>query len=201
MLVRARTALREDTAARAALEELESIAAFAGTDPMRALARFAAGVVSAAAGDPAGARRFFEDALDLYARSGAPFEAAQSRAELARALCTLGRPRAAEDEARRALESFRAINAGAEARRAETLLRSMAEVPAASKEPENPCGLSRREIEVLRLVAEGLSNQQIADRLVLNEHTIHRHVANILMKLDVPTRAAAAAYAARQRLV
>ena len=50
---------------------------------------------------------------------------------------------------------------------------------------------------MLALLAEGLTNRQIADRLVLSEHTVHRHVANILRKLDLPSRAAAAAHAAR----
>ena len=50
------------------------------------------------------------------------------------------------------------------------------------------------------LVGEGLTNRQIAERLVLSEHTVHRHVANILRKLDLPSRAAAAARAARAGL-
>jgi DNA-binding NarL/FixJ family response regulator len=62
-------------------------------------------------------------------------------------------------------------------------------------------GLSRREAEVLRLVAEGLSNQEIADRLILSKHTVHRHVSSILAKLDLSSRAAAAAYAARHDLL
>jgi DNA-binding CsgD family transcriptional regulator len=59
--------------------------------------------------------------------------------------------------------------------------------------------LSSREREVLALVADGLSNAAIADRLRLSEHTVKRHVANILVKLDLPTRAAAAAMVARDR--
>jgi DNA-binding NarL/FixJ family response regulator len=57
--------------------------------------------------------------------------------------------------------------------------------------------LSRRETEVLRLVAVGLSNREIASSLVLSEHTVHRHVANILQKLTQSSRAAAAAQATR----
>jgi DNA-binding NarL/FixJ family response regulator len=61
--------------------------------------------------------------------------------------------------------------------------------------PKEPhlASLSAREREVLVLVAEGLSNPAIAQRLRLSDHTVKRHVANILMKLDLPTRAAAAA--------
>ena len=59
--------------------------------------------------------------------------------------------------------------------------------------------LTDREREILRVVANGLSNPAIADRLDLSEHTVKRHVANILLKLDLPTRAAAAALVGRQR--
>ena len=61
--------------------------------------------------------------------------------------------------------------------------------------------LSTREREVLGLVARGLSDAQIAERLVISPHTVHRHVANILAKLRLPTRAAAAATAARAGLL
>jgi DNA-binding NarL/FixJ family response regulator len=57
--------------------------------------------------------------------------------------------------------------------------------------------ITARERDVLRLVAEGLTNQQIAERLVISEHTVHRHVTNILRKLDLPSRSAAAAHAVR----
>ena len=53
---------------------------------------------------------------------------------------------------------------------------------------------------MLGLVAEGLTNRQIAERLVVSEHTIHRHVTNMLRKLELPSRTAAAALAARRGL-
>jgi DNA-binding CsgD family transcriptional regulator len=68
------------------------------------------------------------------------------------------------------------------------------EVPVATN-GDSP--LSRRETEVLRLVAVGLSNREIASSLVLSEHTVHRHVANILQKLAQSSRAGAAAHATR----
>jgi non-specific serine/threonine protein kinase len=61
--------------------------------------------------------------------------------------------------------------------------------------------LTPRELDVLRLVAQGLSNPDIARRLVLSEHTIHRHLANILHKLGLSSRAAAAAWGVRTGLV
>ncbi len=61
--------------------------------------------------------------------------------------------------------------------------------------------LTRRETEVLRLVASGLSNREIAASLVLSEHTVHRHMANILRKLTQSSRAAAVAHATRDGLI
>jgi pimeloyl-ACP methyl ester carboxylesterase/DNA-binding CsgD family transcriptional regulator len=61
--------------------------------------------------------------------------------------------------------------------------------------------LSRRELEVLQLVARGLSDTEIAETLYVSAHTVHRHIANIRTKLQVPSRAAAAALAARKNLI
>jgi LuxR family transcriptional regulator, maltose regulon positive regulatory protein len=78
--------------------------------------------------------------------------------------------------------------------------RDVARLDAAASEdgPARSVGeLTPRELEVLRLVAQGLSDAEIAERLVLSQHTVHRHVANVRMKLRLPSRAAAVAYAAR----
>ena len=65
---------------------------------------------------------------------------------------------------------------------------------------ENPGGLTARELDVLALLAEGLRNAQIAERLVVSEKTVDHHVSAILRKLDVRTRGEASAEAARLRL-
>ena len=72
---------------------------------------------------------------------------------------------------------------------------------AATVESNGDSPLTRRETEVLRLVAAGLSNREIASSLVLSEHTVHRHVANILRRLGQSSRAAAATQAARAGLI
>ena len=64
-----------------------------------------------------------------------------------------------------------------------------------------PGELTRRELEVVRLIAAGLTNAEIAQRLVVSDHTVHRHVSNILGKLGVPSRAAAASLAAQRGLL
>ena len=72
--------------------------------------------------------------------------------------------------------------------------------PSAQPLPTYPDGLTAREVEVLRLVAAGSSNQEIADTLVISERTVNSHLVHIFNKLGVNSRAAAAAFAIRQKL-
>jgi DNA-binding NarL/FixJ family response regulator len=88
------------------------------------------------------------------------------------------------------------LGAAPEARRAASLLRGIPGLPGRPSPPIPP--LTERELEVLRLAAQGLTDKEIAARLHRSEHTIHRHLANILGKLDLPSRTAAVAYALRQ---
>jgi DNA-binding NarL/FixJ family response regulator len=74
------------------------------------------------------------------------------------------------------------------------------QVPAAGP-GEAALVLTPRELDVLKLVAQGLSNPDIAQRLVLSEHTVHRHLANIFRKLDLSSRTAAAAWGVRTGVV
>lgn len=159
------------------------------------IAELAAGILSAAGGEHERARQLLEDAADGFERSGAPFDAAQARLELAASLVALGRGDAATREATACLGSLTALGAEAEARRARRLL----DAPVGGDAP--PPEVTRRERDVLRLLAEGRTNRQIAEHLIVSEHTVHRHVTNILRKLALPSRAAAAAHAVRSGLV
>ncbi|HVQ27500.1 MAG TPA: response regulator transcription factor, partial [Planctomycetota bacterium] len=67
--------------------------------------------------------------------------------------------------------------------------------------PRGAGGLSRRELEVLRLVATGKTNRAIAAELFISERTVERHVSNLFVKLDLSSRAAATAYAYQHQLV
>jgi LuxR family maltose regulon positive regulatory protein len=179
LMVRARARRGELDEARAALEALRELARQVGTEALRASRELTEGRVAAAEGEHERARTLLEDAVDGFERCRAPFEAAEARAELAATLLALGRPEAAEREARAARDAMRELGAGQ-----------------AGAAPPLP-GLTPRERDVLGLLAEGLTNRQIAERLVVSEHTVHRHVTNILRKLDLPSRAAAAAQAVR----
>ncbi len=202
LLIRARAALADVDGARTALAELQAIAARVGTTPLQAAASLAGTYVALSCGDVDGARRHAEDALDLFLRSAAPFEVARSRIELAKALAALGRVDAAVEEAQRAIDLLAELGAELDIARARTLVAewSAGRQPAVTS-PAKQAGLTSRELEVLRLVADGLNNQVIAERLFVSEHTVHRHVANILNKLSVSSRAAAVAQAARRRLL
>jgi DNA-binding NarL/FixJ family response regulator len=149
------------------------------------------------------ARRSFEDALDLLAACDAPFETGRVRLDLAATLNALGRHDQARREIEAAITDFREIGAAGERARAETMLGKLRNASAAvpGEVRDTPLGaLSRRELEVLDLVAVGLTNRDIAERLVLSEHTVNRHVANILRKLGLTSRAAAASVAGRYGL-
>ncbi len=180
--------------AAAAAAELREIAEAAGTGALLGAARQAEGFARAAAGRLDEAREAFEDAVRLLGQAGLPFEAGRARAALGRTLRDLGREDAARHELELARECFAALGAAAEERRASAALQT-----GRTGRLERTV-LTSRESEILALVADGLTNKQIASRLTLSEHTVHRHVANILVKLGVSTRAAAAAHAARHGL-
>jgi DNA-binding NarL/FixJ family response regulator len=197
LFVRALVLLSERDRARAALAEMQTLVEDVGSDVLRASALAAEGVLTAAEGELEQARLKLEDAVDLFQRSGAPFETSSTRIELARVLQALGRRDAAAQHARTAHDAMRAMRAEGAAEQASALLRELDSAEAGVAETT----LTRREIEVLRLVAQGLSNPEIAARLVLSEHTVHRHLANLLGKLGLSSRAAAAAWGARHGLV
>jgi LuxR family transcriptional regulator, maltose regulon positive regulatory protein len=195
--IRALARLGENERATEALGELREIAARARTRPILAAVCSSEGTLAVARGDHDAARRSFEDALDLLAACDAPFETGRVRLDLAATLAALGRSDQARREIEAAIVDFRAMGADWERTRAETMLAQLA----SPEVVDGPLGgLSRRELEVLGLVAQGLRNRDIAERLVLSEHTVNRHVANILRKLGLSSRAAAASLAGRHGL-
>ena len=187
--------------ARASLDECQRIVSRSATPLMRATMQELAARVAATGGDHEAARRLFEDAIDGYDLTLSPYEATAARLRLGEVLAALHR----DEPARRALETARA---GAERLGASLLARQTADAMAALVSAGAASGpvsvasgaLTAREVEVLALVALGISNQEIGDRLFISAFTVKRHIANILTKLDLPTRAAAAAHAIREGL-
>ncbi|MEP7116531.1 MAG: LuxR C-terminal-related transcriptional regulator [Acidobacteriota bacterium] len=190
-----------DKASRS-VAELQAIASQAGTGPLRALASLAAGLVAARSADPTSARQHLEDAVDLFKESGAPFETGRARVELARVMGRLGRADAAVDEVRRALDDLTPLGASLEVARARTVLDALTASPApAPAAAGNAAGLTPRQVQILRLIAGGSTNQAIGEQLFISEHTVHRHVANIFTTLNLSSRSAAVARAGRLGLL
>jgi DNA-binding CsgD family transcriptional regulator/tetratricopeptide (TPR) repeat protein len=180
-----------DEAKRAAAE-LDALAARFGMESLLAIAAHANGAVALAAGDARGAIDPLRRAQLVWQRAGAPYLSARIRVLLGRAFRALGDEDGAALELAAAKRVFVALGAtpDLEAIEAKPLFQASPSTPAPRAH-----GLSARELEVLRLVATGKTNKVIAGELFLSEKTVDRHVSNIFAKLDVPSRAAATAWA------
>ena len=195
MLVQIRVARDDVPAASEALEQLENVAANSGDVVAAAFAELAAGRVRAAEHDRR-ASVHLQAALRGFTALQLPLEAARAQRELARALAE-DAPEAAVAEARPALRAFERIGATADADATAALLRRLGAGGRAF--PKQFGELTKRETEVLALLADGCSNEEIAQRLVISRRTAEHHVAHVLSKLGLRNRAEAAAYAVRQR--
>ena len=176
--------------ARAAAVELEEIAERFACAAVSARAAYASGsgrcwADGAAAEALASLRRAWKTWIDL----GARYEAAHTRVQMALALRALGDEDSAASELGVAERTFAEIGARPPRRR-----------PVGSRDRALPAGLTAREVEVLRLVAAGHSNPQIAAALFLSHKTVQRHLSNIFAKTGVTSRTAAAAYAFEHQL-
>jgi DNA-binding NarL/FixJ family response regulator len=180
----------EQDDASAASTELDDIARLQGTSMLRAQAAYAAGSVSLAGDAPVDALIALRQALRLWLGLAAPYEVARTRTLIALACRALADVETATMELDAARSSFGAIGARAEAARVDGL-----------RAGRRKAGLTEREMEVLRLVAAGHSNRDIATTLVISEHTVARHVQNILGKVGASSRTAASAFAHKHGLV
>jgi DNA-binding NarL/FixJ family response regulator len=180
--------------ARGACAELEQLAGIHPSEALRAMADQAEGSARLNAGEPEAALPTLRAAAAGWRSLGARHEAARARELLGRACRDVGDEDSAALEFEAALEDFVALGAAPDAERVRALLAPTAGAPDAH-------GLSQRELEVLRLLAAGNSNRDIAATLVISEHTVARHLQNIYGKLGVSTRTAAGAFAYEHHLI
>ena len=178
--------------ARAAADELAEIAAELDAPLLRAAAARATGAVLLAEGDLRASLAALRNAWAAWRELDAPYEAGRVRV-LIGLVC---RALHDEDTAAMELDAARQVFAQLGA------IPDLASIDVYAGEPPvpEPSGLSRREVEVLRLVAAGNTNPAIATELFLSERTVDRHVSNILAKLGVSSRTAAAGYAFEHRI-
>jgi DNA-binding CsgD family transcriptional regulator len=179
--------------AAAAAERLAELARRFPSLYFEAAAALARGKVCLASGS-GDAKACLHQALDAFSLAHMPVELARARLELARAVAR-ERPEVAVAEAKAALEAFERMQAARDADAAAALLRSLG--AAGRSAPSRGATLTRRETEVLELLAHGLSNAEIADRLFITTKTAEHHVGHVLAKLGLRNRAEAAAYATR----
>jgi DNA-binding CsgD family transcriptional regulator len=178
--------------ARRAAGELNGIAAAYPSTMLGAIAAQVEGAVALAGGDARGALVMLRRAWQAWQELDAPYEAARTRVLLALACRALGDEDTAALELDAARRVFAELGAQPERARVDALV---------SGPGGNAGGLTARELEVLRLVAAGKTNREIAATLVVSEHTVARHVQNILAKLRVSSRTAATAFAFEHQLV
>lgn len=192
VLVDAFVALGDHDGALRSVGVLESVAEATGSKRHQGEALFASGKYLAATGDLSAPRVLRDAALRLSEASMA-LSACRARMELARTLVEAERS-VAISEARSALASFERLGAVPDADAAAAFLRDLGVKGRTG--PKNLELLTKREVEVLRLVAQGLSNPEIGERLFISVKTAGHHVSNILTKLGLRSRTEAAAYAA-----
>ncbi len=179
--------------ATAAASALEEIAATQGRERVEALATASRGRIAFVEGR-ADAPDLLLEAVNRFAALGSRLDAARTRLELARALAVPS-PEIAIDTAKHARTELEGLGALRDADAAAALMRSLGAKGRAG--PRAAGLLSRRETEVLRLLGDGLSNREIAERLFISPKTAEHHVGRIYSKLGVNSRAEAAAYAVR----
>jgi DNA-binding NarL/FixJ family response regulator len=181
----------DETVARMSARAIGEITKATRSTLHRAHYNLAQGRIGLASGD-ASAPVHLRSAARGFAESGVPLMACKARMALARSLVPHDRG-VAITEARSALQAFDRMGASAEANRAAAFLRELG--VRGRTGPRGVGELSQREKEVLALVAEGLSNAEIAQRLFISPKTAGHHVSNILTKLGVRSRTEAAAFA------
>jgi len=179
--------------ARDAWRELRELSDALDADALRAAAAEAEGAIALAEGRPDAALGPLRRAFDGWTHLDVPYDAARARVLIGLACHALRDEETTRLELAAARAVFERLCARADVARIDRV-----NLPATSREGTK---LSPRERQVLRLIAEGGTNKAIAARLSVSERTVDRHVSNILVKLDVPSRAAAIAFAYEHKLI
>jgi len=180
--------------ARAACRELDEITKSLDCEALEAMTSHSRGATSLAEGRMSDALRDLRRALAIWRELDAPYEVARVRSVIGLTCRAVDDHETATLEMEAARGAFKELGAVPDMARIDSLLNVQTEAA-------GNCGLTSRELQVLRLVATGKSNSDIADELFISEHTVARHLQNIFAKLNVSSRTAATAFAYSQKLV
>ncbi len=184
---------RDDVAgARHAADELMQIASATDNLPLKALAERAAGSVLLAEGEPGPALGPLRRSWVIWRELDASYDAACVRALIAAACRALGDEESAQMEIDAARWIFERLGAAPALARLDGIVGGVS---------GSSAGLTQRELEVLSLIVAGETNKGIAASLVISDHTVARHVQNMLQKLGLPSRTSLAAYALEHGLL
>jgi DNA-binding NarL/FixJ family response regulator len=183
--------------AQTTAEMLAGIAERSGRDRVAAEAELARGSITAVSGASEEATVRLGRAIELFTQYHMPLKAARAHLVLARAVASM-EPEHAVEEARQALDAFERLRASRDADAAARFLRELG--IGGRTGPKLLGELSKREVEVLRLLGYGLTNAEIAARLYISTKTVATHVGNVFAKLHVRNRAEAATFAQRHLL-
>jgi DNA-binding CsgD family transcriptional regulator len=197
MLVTVQIAREDFDGAKSSALSIEGLATRAGDDRTLAESDLAAGRVFLAQGKSTEAVEALSSAVERFDRLKMRLGAGRARLDLGAALAAAGETELAVNELRTASAGFEKVGAVRQADRADALLRSFGERGRVG--PKGVGRLTRRELEVLELLSEGLTNAEIAQRLFISTKTAGNHVSNILIKLNLRSRTEAAALALRPR--
>jgi ATP/maltotriose-dependent transcriptional regulator MalT len=184
--VQAELELGDVDAAGCSVTELGELARASQSRLLWGLLATSHGALLLAQGDVDGAVPLLREASSIFQQLECPYEVAQVRMSLGTAARQVGDEETAALEFEAASAAFTRLGARPEAEDASDL---------ATRTSKNPQSLSDREVEVLRLVARGMSNREVASTLVISEHTVRRHLSNVFRKIGVTSRSAATAFA------
>jgi RNA polymerase sigma factor (sigma-70 family) len=180
-------------AARDLSDELSGLAVRHVSDAVEAASAEATGDLSVAEGNLEEALPRYGRAAEVWRELHAPYRLSRLRLKIGRTCAALGDREGGRREVEAARDVFDELGAEPDRRAADEFLRGLSQ----AKESL----LTRRQTEVLQLIAEGLTNREIAERLGLSERTVDRHVSDALTRMDAPTRAAATAVAISRGLI
>ena len=203
LLIRIYLKLNRIEDAQILFNELKEISESINTILLRAALLNAEGCINFTKNNCELAKHSFENAVDIYDEIKSPYESSRTRLMLGEVLIKLGQYAQADAELNEAAAKFKELGAERDFEKAKYLLKNLHK-DSAGNEYQNKYEFTGRELEVLRLIAEGKNNEEIAEKLFLSVRTVEKHITNIYSKMGISgksARAYVASYAIKHNLI